>query len=204
MINKIVFYVSTALFVGLLIGYIITKSGQSNTVSQSVEKNDNFQNQAQTAQPNRANCLADDCLLVEDLEYPAGELSAEVQKALNAAIDDEYKALSTYESVIAKFGNIRPFSMIKGAEEQHIASLKAIYDKYDLEILGNSWLKKSSSPDTLKEACQIGVDAEIANAALYRNKLLPAVQEHEDIVLVFTNLMNASEQKHLPSFEKCN
>ena len=70
------------------------------------------------------------CLLVDNLEYPAGELSSEVQQALDEAINDEYKALSTYEAVIAKLGSVRPFSMIKGAEVQHIASLKAIYDKY--------------------------------------------------------------------------
>jgi len=56
----------------------------------------------------------------------------------------------------------------------------------------------------LQEACQIGVDAEIANAALYRDELLPAVTAYEDITLVFENLMNASQQKHLPAFEKCN
>ncbi len=179
----------------LLAGYIIVQPKQLNTFPE---------NQGQNEQPNRDNCLADDCLLVEGLEYPVDELSAKVQKALGEAINDEYKALSTYEAVIAKFGIVRPFSMIKSAEEQHIASLKAIYDKYGLEIPENSWPSKISTPTTLKEACQIGVDAEIANAALYKDKLLPAVQEYEDIMLVFTNLMNASEQKHLPSFEKCN
>ena len=120
------------------------------------------------------------------------------------AINDEYKALSTYEAVIAEFGSIRPFVMIKGAEEQHIASLKAIYDKYGLEIPDNTWPGKVSVPATIQEACQVGVDAEIANAALYKDNLLPAVQDYEDITVVFTNLMNASEQKHLPAFDNCN
>ena len=160
--------------------------------------------QGQNGQPNRGNCLADDCLLVEDLEYPAGELSAEVQKALGEAINDEYKALATYEVVVVKFGTVRPFSMIIGAEEQHIASLKAIYDKYGLEIPSDTWPSKVSAPATLQEACQIGVGAEVANAALYKEELIPVVTEHEDITAVFENLMNASEQKHLPAFEKCN
>lgn len=150
------------------------------------------------------NCVADDCLAVQDLEFPAGTLPQTVTSALTEAIQDEYKALSTYEAVIKSFGMVRPFSMIKGAEEQHIASLRALFDKYGLEVPANSWAKKVSAPSTIKEACQIGVDAEIANAKLYRDTLLPAVDGYEDITRVFTNLMNASEQKHLPAFDRCN
>ena len=153
---------------------------------------------------NRQNCLADDCLLVDNFDYPAGELSQSVKDALDEAINDEYKALSTYEAVISKLGSVRPFSMIKGAEEQHIASLKAIYDKYGLVAPQNTLSGKVTAPATLKEACQIGVEAEIANASLYRDKLLPAVKGYEDIIGVFTNLMNASQEKHLNAFERCN
>jgi hypothetical protein len=181
--------------------YIISKTGQTNNQANQFG---NGSRQSQNGQLNRGNCLADDCLQVEDLEFPAGELPIEARQALDEAINDEYKALSTYEAVIAKFGNVRPFSMIKGAEEQHIASLKTVYDKYGLKAPANTWINKVSAPATLQNACQIGVDAEIANASLYKDKLLPMVIEHEDIVSVFTNLMNASQQKHLPAFEKCN
>lgn len=153
---------------------------------------------------NRQNCLSDDCLLVDNLEYPVGDLTKEAKDALNKAIDDEYKAMSTYQKIIDKFGMVRPFSIIKNAEEQHIASLKAVFDKYGLIVPNNTWLEKTKAPDTLKQACQIGVEAEIANAKLYREELLPAVKNYEDITAVFTNLMNASEQKHLVAFEKCN
>lgn len=158
----------------------------------------------QNNQASKANCLADECLLVDSLEYPAGELSTDAKQALNEAIYDEYKALSTYVAIIAKLGTVRPFSMIKGAEEQHIASLKAVFDKYGLSVPNNTWLNKITVPNTLKEACQAGVEAEIANARLYKETLLPKVSEYEDITTVFTSLMNASEQKHLVAFDKCN
>jgi len=161
--------------------------------------------QQQTARTmSKANCLADDCLAVSEVTYPVAQLPAAAQSALAAALDDEYKALATYEAVIAKFGPTRPFSMIKGAEEQHIASLKAVFDKYGLDIPTNPWTKKVTAPVSLQAACQTGVAAEIANAALYRDKLLPQVTEYPDITAVFTNLMNASQQKHLPAFERCN
>lgn len=151
----------------------------------------------------RQNCLAEDCLSVDNLTYPAGELSASVKDALNQAINDEYKAYSTYDAVIKKLGDVRPFSMIIRAEEQHISVLKSIYDKYGLSVPENTMAKKVTAPATLQQACQTGVDAEIANAALYRDKLLPAVTDYEDITQVFENLMNASQQKHLPAFERC-
>jgi len=201
--NKILIYVGVALFLGLIGGYVIFQSRVQKT-DNSLSSFNYGGSQRPSGQPDKGNCLGDDCLLVENLEFPVRELSAEAQQALDEAINDEYKALSTYEAVIAKLGTVRPFSMIKGAEEQHIASLKAIYDKYGLTIPKNTWPSKVSAPTTLVEACQIGVDAEIANAALYKDKLLPKVEAYEDIVTVFTNLMNASEQMHLPAFEKCN
>ncbi len=171
---------------------------------QNVQPTSTGTSRGQNAQSNRQNCLADDCLMVADLEYPAGELPAPVQQALNMAVEDERKALSFYEAVIAQFGMVRPFSMIKGAEEQHLSSLQSIYDKYGLQMPAVQPASTITVPTTLKAACQIGVDAEIANAQLYRDELLPAVSDYADITLVFTNLMNASEQKHLPAFERCN
>jgi rubrerythrin len=204
--NKTSLYIVVALFVGFLAAFILNNSFQK-TANQSQTARYSYGNgmgQAQNINPSRENCLADDCLLVDELEYPVGELAAEVQLALDEAINDEYKALATYEAVIAEFGAVRPFSMIKGAEEQHIASLKAIYDKYALTVPENDWASKVVAPATLQEACQTGVEAEIANAALYREELLPVVADHEDIKLVFESLMSASEDKHLPAFEKCN
>ncbi len=190
--NNTIYLVAIALAVGLVGG---------NYLSNISQFNQEIDNKIVTT---RGNCLADDCLAIDDLKYPVGELSIDAKVALEKAIDDEYKALSVYESVIKKFGSVRPFSMIKGAEEQHIASLKNLFDKYGLQVPANTWKNKITIPATLQESCQVGVDAEIANAALYNNDLLPAVTHYEDITLVFTKLMNASQQKHLQAFERCN
>ncbi len=160
--------------------------------------------QSNTVNIDRESCLADECLDVENLEYPAGALPPEVQDALMQALQDEYKALRTYEAVIAQYGQVRPFSMIKGSEEQHIAALKSLFDKYGMTVPPNTYDAQSSVPSSLTESCQLGVDAEIANASLYQDKLLPVVSGYEDITLVFTNLMNASQQRHLRAFERCN
>ncbi|TXG80643.1 MAG: DUF2202 domain-containing protein [Thermomicrobiales bacterium] len=140
---------------------------------------------------------------MDGLEYPVAGLSEEARGALVAALDDEYKAFATYQSVMEKFGAVRPFIMISRAEEQHIAALKSLYDKYGVAVPENQYLGMLSAPDSVSAACQTGVDAEIANAALYDDRLLPAVSAYPDIVRVFTNLRNASADRHLPAFERC-
>ncbi|NMC35955.1 DUF2202 domain-containing protein [Candidatus Beckwithbacteria bacterium] len=140
---------------------------------------------------------------VADLTYPAAQLPSSVATALDLALDDEYKALATYQATVESLGAVRPFIMIIRAEEQHIAALKALYDKYSLEIPANRWLGNIASPSTLQQACSDGVQAEIANAALYQEQLLPQVVQYPDITSVFMALSQASEQKHLPAFEKC-
>lgn len=152
----------------------------------------------------RGNCVADECLLVDGLDYPVGTLSDGAKQALLSALDDEYKAFASYQAVITKLGAVRPFSMIIRAEEQHISSLKALFDKYGVAIPENPYFLKVVVPNTLQSACQVGVDAEISNASLYKDTLLPAVKEYTDITSVFTNLMNASQERHLPAFERCN
>lgn len=148
------------------------------------------------------NCVADECLQVDDLEYPIGELAETAKIALEKAIEDEYKARALYQKVIDKYGNIRPFIMIIRAEEQHISSLKALFDKYGLSIPADN---TQNLPEiiSVSGACTIGVEAEIANADLYQKELLPDVKNYEDITLVFTSLMDASLKNHLPAFQKC-
>ncbi len=148
------------------------------------------------------NCLGDECLAFENLEYPVGDLSDEAKRSLDLALADEYKAKATYESVIGQFGSVRPFNMIVRAEQQHINALLAVYDRYGLEAPVDATPQVASFAN-LQDACKAGVDAEVANAALYKNTLLPTAANYEDIVFVFTNLMNASQNKHLPAFERC-
>lgn len=181
---------------------------QSNEIKNKEDEISTLESQTQATTQNEVataeNCTGDGCLSVDGLEYPAGQLPTEVSKAVKSALDDEYKAYSVYEAVIAKIGAVRPFSMIIRAEESHIASLKSVLDKYGEVIPANPYVGKIAVKNTLKENCQIGIDAEIANVALYRDQLLPKVTTYSDITSVFNNLMNASEDKHLPSFEKCN
>ncbi len=132
----------------------------------------------------------------------ASSLSEEEKTALGLAIDDEYKARATYAGVISKFGNVRPFTNIIDAEEQHISSLKSLYSAYGLEVPEDKWAGNAPEFDSVQEACAAGVQAEIENAALYEN--ISKTVDNQDILDVFERLGKASEENHLPAFQRCS
>ncbi|MDH5533814.1 MAG: hypothetical protein OEX81_05320 [Candidatus Pacebacteria bacterium] len=150
---------------------------------------------------NRDTCLMDGCLLAENAEYPVEELDEVTIGYLNDALTDERKALATYEAVIGKEGNVRPFINIIRAEEHHISMVKALFDKYGLDIPRDT-TRATNIPNSLSDSCTMAVQAEMDNYDLYKS-MLPSIK-HQDIKEVFSALANASKFMHLPAFEKCS
>ena len=130
-----------------------------------------------------------------------GPLIASEIDALHAALDDEYRAWATYDQVIADFGEVPPFSNIREAEARHIEALRGLFDRYGLSLPANPWRGKVMRYASRQEACAAGVAAEIENAALYERLL--ASTQRPDILTVFRNLQEASQQRHLPAFQRC-
>jgi len=136
-----------------------------------------------------------------------GSLSPQAKDAVLAALDDEYKAQSLYTVILEKHGDVRPFSNIINAERHHSDMLIDLLKRYELAVPSNPYENgrkpKLLAPATLLEACQIGVQAEIENIALYDDKLLPAVKDYSDITDVMVRLRDASADRHLPAFQRC-
>jgi len=128
-------------------------------------------------------------------------LTAAEVAALHEALDDEYHAWTTYDQVIADFGDVRPFSNIREAEARHIEALLNLFRRYDLDAPPNQWAGQARRYGTLHEACADAVAAEIANAALYDR--LMASTRRADLLAVFGNLREASQERHLPAFRRC-
>jgi hypothetical protein len=122
-------------------------------------------------------------------------------RALQEALDDEYMAWSTYGQVIADFGEVRPFTNIRDAEARHIEALAALFARYGIALPANPWPGKVPRYASVREACEAGVAAEVANAALY-DRLL-ASTARPDILAVFRNLRAASQERHLEAFRRC-
>lgn len=131
-------------------------------------------------------------------------LTPDAQAALGSALQDERHAEAFYSAVMAKFGQARPFSNIIKAEQQHEAMLIGLYQTYDIAVPPNDYAAGTlAAPETLAVACKIGVEAEIANRDLYDAMLLPAVAAYPDITRVMQRLRDASEENHLPAFQRC-
>jgi rubrerythrin len=124
-----------------------------------------------------------------------------LEEALHAALDDEYHARATYRAVLDAFGDVRPFINIVESEERHIEALTRQCQEHGIEIPGDKWAGQVSAPDSLLEACKNAVKAEQDNAALYE-KLIEAAQEHPNVQETFRRLREASQERHLPAFER--
>ena len=129
-------------------------------------------------------------------------MTATLEKALGEALEDEYRARATYRAVLDAFGDVRPFSNIVESEGRHIEALSQLYAKYDLQMPTDRWAGEITAPASVEEACRAGVRAERENRAMY-DRLLPEVRSYPDVVGTFERLCSASQERHLPAFERC-
>ena len=122
-------------------------------------------------------------------------------RVLTEALDDEYRAWATYDQVIADFGEVQPFINVREAEARHIQALLGLFERYGLAVSANPWPGKVERYTSRQAACEAGVAAEVANGELYE-RLLGQTQR-DDILRVLRNLQEASQQRHLPAFQRC-
>jgi hypothetical protein len=129
-------------------------------------------------------------------------VSEVISKVLVEAINDEYKARATYRLVIEKFGEVRPFINIVEAESRHIDALLPLFEKYDVPVPHDDWAERIEAPESIREACRVGVEAEIENGEMY-DRLLKLSESYPDILHVLKQLQRASIENHLPAFQRC-
>jgi hypothetical protein len=137
----------------------------------------------------------------------ADALPQPVEDALTAALMDEYHAEAFYSAVLDRFGQVRPFANIIRAEQNHARIIATLMTTYGMTVPENPLLDSpdiaAAVPATLGAACSVGVEAESENAALYDDMLLPAVAGYADITAALEHLRDASQNMHLPAFQRC-
>ena len=121
---------------------------------------------------------------------------------LQEVILEEYGALNLYTAVINQLGSVYPFDQIVLSEQQHVDALVRQAQKYNVVVPANPGLTVVPSFSSLAVACQAGVAAEIADAALYDDLMLGTT--HTDLTRVYTNLQSASLNNHLTAFQTCD
>ena len=118
---------------------------------------------------------------------------------LGYALQDEHLALAEYQAIMEKFGDQRPYANIAEAEKTHIAYLETLYKKLGLDMPEVNARDYIDIPGSLSQAAEAGVQAEIANIAMYEKFLKEDLPS--EVRDVFVYLKDASE-KHLSAFER--
>ncbi len=129
-----------------------------------------------------------------------GTLDEAAEAALREALLDEYANKLYYEALIESFGSSRRFANLIRAEQRHASALLNLFVRYEIEPPAQDKATVPPLPSTLQEAIQVAIDEEQANVAMY-DELLESITA-EDVEFVFTNLRNASIQRHIPCLER--
>ncbi|MGE3691487.1 MAG: DUF2202 domain-containing protein [Novosphingobium sp.] len=124
-----------------------------------------------------------------------------LEQALLDALDDERKAEAAYDSVIERFGPVRPFINIVEAEARHSAAVERQMRRLGVPVPPNPWPGRVQAPASLKAACAAAIEGEIENIAMY-DRLLENIADG-DVRQTFLNLRSASHDNHLPAFRRC-
>ncbi len=124
-----------------------------------------------------------------------------LHQVLRIAVYDEFHAYETYKKTIEKFGAVEPFTNIMQAEIRHYEALIPLLQKYGVPVPVNDWEGKIEVPNSILEASEIGVAAEIDNIRMYDN-LISYAKNYPDVVDTLYKLQAASYNNHLFAFRQ--
>lgn len=123
-----------------------------------------------------------------------------LHQALRIALYDEYAARAYYAAVVQAFGAQPPFANIVRSEEQHIAALGNLCQRYGVPRPLDPFPAEVDISPSWRVNLERGVAGEIANIRLYDYLARQVVEP--DVRQVFANLQAASRNNHLPAFQR--
>lgn len=183
----------------LLSIFIFTACGQKNVQTQNTTN----ETLGSTSTPEDKTEKAEmECKICDfDFKNYKGELKKVEVDGLLLALNDEYMAFATYTQINKDFQDPRPFINIVQSEAQHAGRLKTLFETYKMAVPENKWIGNVPKFQSVADACKAGADVEIANRDLYTR--LFRSTERGDILTVYKALQRASEENHLPAFQRC-
>lgn len=122
-----------------------------------------------------------------------------LHQAVRIALYDEYAARAFYRRVVEVFGAQPPFVNIARAEEQHVAALGRLCQRYGIPRPLDPFPAETTVSPSWRANLERAVAGEIANVRLY-GYLRPHVAAR-DVQQTFANLQAASLDNHLPAFQ---
>ena len=122
-----------------------------------------------------------------------------LEQMLIYAIQDEYLARSEYEFIIDELNASTPFTNIIKAEVKHIEMLISLFEEHGYEVPKDTSKEHLIVAESITQALETGVQAEIDNIAMYEFFL--TLDLSDDVKNTFISLRDASE-KHLEAFQR--
>ncbi|QDF28277.1 ferritin-like domain-containing protein [Halarcobacter anaerophilus] len=168
-------------------------------MQENIQENTVTQEQLETKQDSIIKNFDED--LLKGLRVDPNYNEPVLDQVLRIAIYDEYHAYETYRKILEKFGNVSPFSNILEAEIRHYQELALILEKHQVPMPVNDWEGKIEAPNSLLEASEIAVAAEIDNIKMYDN-LISYAKDYPDVLDTLYRMQAASYNNHLPSFRQ--
>jgi len=141
----------------------------------------------------------DEAILRSQIVQPASPWPV-LHQALRIALYDEYAARAYYAAVVQSFGQQPPFANIVRSEEQHVAALSGLCQRYGVPRPLDPFPAEVTISPSWRLNLERGVAGEIANIRLYDTLARQVVEP--DVRQVFMNLQAASRDKHLPAFQR--
>lgn len=141
----------------------------------------------------------DEAILRSQVIRPAAPWPV-LHQALRIALYDEYAARAYYAAVVQAFGAQPPFANIVRSEEQHVAALSTLCQRYGVPRPLDPFPGEVSISPSWRVNLERGVAGEIANIRLYDYLARQVVEP--DVRQVFMNLQAASRDNHLPAFQR--
>ena len=139
-------------------------------------------------------------LLILSLATVSLLATADVSPLLDVAYVDEVQAKNRYEAACSQFGNIRPFIMLRQAEERHMALLQAAFSKYGLPLPAANGAKNPAFT-SIEDACSQSITAEKDNVAMYDDLMSQTKDPY--LLETFATLRSASLERHIPALQRC-
>jgi|GEM_PF-1170022 len=192
--SKVIRFLGISIAVASLAGCSLASPSNQPDRFGNVRSNPNY---GQSASPTANSGLDNPAYPQPTVIYD--ESSYSIAEMLTLAIEDEYLARQEYETILDQYGDIRPFTNIIQAEDNHIAMLEPLLELYNVSIPKDTAIDSVVLPETLEATYEIGVQAEVNNIAMYERFLEEELPD--DIRDVFQRLKNAS-YNHLEAFRR--
>ena len=141
----------------------------------------------------------DESILRSQIVQPAAPWPV-LHQVLRIALYDEYAARAYYAAVVQAFGQQPPFASIVKAEEQHVAALSNLCQRYGVPRPLDPFPAEVVISPSWRVNLERGVAGELANIRLYDGLARQIIEP--DVRQVFMNLQAASRDNHLPAFQR--